>query len=276
MVQVTDQIEISLAAREPPNAIGNILLIHGAASGAWAWEYFFEQLPDNYNLYAINWRGHYTSSNVNNAFASDYVFDQEAALEEMSNRNTLPTHLIGHSYGGATAVLQTAQTHHKISSLTLLAPVVPLKYTTIQRHIIPQLAPYFIKKDQAKGNDPDGLFGNMFLSKKRMEYYYNNYASHDHAKEKPGLIAGDGISEVWQKKLRRAYDIVSEQKIPTLILSARYDNVVVTSRQEKIAVAIGAQYKELQSGHYIPLDVEAENAVKLVTKFLQRLPNKLE
>ena len=180
------------------------------------------------------------------------------------------------SSASATAVLQAAQTRHKISSLTLLAPVVPLKYTTIQRHIIPRLAPYFIKKDQAKGNDPDGLFGNMFLSKKRMKYYYDNYASHDHAKEKPGLIAGDGVSEVWQKKLRSAYEIVSEQKIPTLILSARYDNVVVPVRQAEIARTIGAQYKELQSGHYIPLDVEAENAAKLVTKFLQSIPKKVE
>ena len=43
----------------------------------------------------------FESSPVEDADASDYVGDQIAVLDAIENRNNLPVHVVGHSYGGA-------------------------------------------------------------------------------------------------------------------------------------------------------------------------------
>ena len=270
MVPVTDNVQVTVAVRETAFAEANLFLIHGAASGAWAWEYFFEHVPQKFNIYAINWRGHFTSSPVKNARSADYVADQEAVLSMIASRSDLPIHIIGHSYGGATAILQAAQTNNTIESIMLLAPVVPLDYTLIQRLIVPHIAPYFIAKDTDNGNDPNGVFGGMFLSSLIMQDYFKRYASADHAKEKPDLIAGDGVSTSWQRQLLNAYISVSDSRIPITIISARYDNVVVLERQQNLATQIGANFIVVDSGHYLPLDSYAE---KLIMKLVAVLGN---
>lgn len=267
-VPIASDLSISMYARESNVAVANVFMVHGAGGGAWAWEYFFEALPEEYNLYALNWRGHFDSSPVDDARAADYVVDQEAVLTTITQRNELPVHILGHSYGGAAAVLQSAKTPHEIASLVLLAPVVPIDYTFAQRLIVPTVAPYFIRKDMKKGNDPEGTFGGMFLSKTRMQRYYDLYAGKEYSIEKPSLIAGDGVSANWQKELSRAYMAASDRGIPITIVLARYDNVVVGRRQRETAASIGAKLIEVESGHYIPLDAGAAHAVRLVADIL--------
>ena len=58
-VAVEDEVVVRVHAREMPNATANIYMIHGAGGGAWAWEDFFDQLPEHYNLYALSWRGQF-------------------------------------------------------------------------------------------------------------------------------------------------------------------------------------------------------------------------
>lgn len=272
-VAVSPSINISVFAREDPDATTNIIFVHGAGGGAWVWEYFFDALPSTYNLYALSWRGHFDSSPVEDANTYDYVKDQAAVLDVIKDRNSHPVHLVGHSYGGATAILQAANTSHTIESVTLLAPVVPLDYTLSQRLIIPAIAPYFIRKDAEKGNDVADVYGGMFLSQKRMQYYHDQYAGKDHAREKPGLIAGDGVSAKWQNELKSAFHETSLKGIPITLITARYDNVVVPRRQSNIAASIGAQVIELESGHYIPLDVEAEETVELLDLLIKGAQN---
>lgn len=269
-VAVDKELSISVYARESDNAVANILLVHGAGGGAWVWEYFFQQLPVKYNLYALSWRGHFDSTKVSDANASDYMLDQQSVSTEITKRNKLPLHIIGHSYGAATSVLQVSKSDSDIASLILLAPVVPLDYTVAQRLLVPALAPYFIRKSLKQGNQAEGTFGGMFLSKKRMHYYYELYAKHDYSKEKPSLIAVDGISPQWQQSLLHSYQELANRDIPVSIFIARYDNVVVPKRQRKLAKLIKANVIETSSGHYLPIDVGEDEIIKVIIDILEK------
>lgn len=267
LVRVTPDISVNVYAREFDEAEANIFLVHGAGGGAWSWEYYFELLPRKFNVYALSWRGHFDSSPVEDARIRDYVRDQEAALLSVSRRNDLPIHVVGHSYGGASATIQAAQSELDIKSLTLLAPVVPLDYTLAQRLIVPTIAPYFIKTGEPE--QIDGTFGDMFLSETRRRYYFDAYASQDYSIEKPGLIAGDGVSARWQSTLDEAFEVVTSKAIPTEIVSARFDNVIVPRRQERIAKLHNIEMITIESGHYIPLDDLAEESVELVITHIE-------
>lgn len=261
-VAVTQKTSVSVYARETENASANIFMVHGADGGAWVWEYFFQHMPKEYNLYALSWRGHFDSSPAKDARAKEYVADQDAALAAIARSNDLPIHVIGHSYGGATTILQAAQSEIPISSVILLAPVVPLDYDLAQRLIVPAVAPLFISEE----NDADGEFGGMFLSKNRMQQYFDEYAVKNFSNEKPGLIAGDGVSPKWQKKLADAYAKVTKRDITVSMYIARYDNVVVPRRQRLTASNNDIRLTEIDSGHYIQLDVEAENIVNIIAE----------
>lgn len=268
VVKSSEDISIAVYARESLHATENILLVHGAGSGAWAWEYYFHYLPENYNLYALSWRGHFDSSDVVDADTEDYVIDQNAVFDAIHTRSDLPTHLIGHSYGGATSVLQAVNTDRTVHSLVLIAPVVPLDYTLAQRLVVPTLAPFFIRRSSKRGNEMDGVYGGMFLSSHRMARYFDLYAGKAFSHEKPGLIAGDGVSAAWQEELKYAYQKVSDRSIPVTIIIAKYDNVVVPRRQRDIADRIGAAIIELDTGHYVPLDVMAEQSANRIVDTL--------
>ena len=288
-VQVEDGIAVDVHMREVPDAIANIFMVHGAGGGAWAWEIYFETLPDTYNLYAISWRGHFTSSPVEDASTADYVQDQAAAITAIANRNNLPIHVIGHSYGGATSILATAQAVEQVASLHLLAPVVPLDYTFIQTQLVPLVMPPILRNATvqreataeaaaASGEDTDGsgTYAGMFLDQVQMERYWDLYAGKPFSVEKPSLIAVDGLSPDWQIMLDNAYKTIGEAGLPVWFLIARYDNVIIPGEQRKTATEIGAPVIELESGHYIQLDVEADESAAIIVTNLDKLSKERE
>ncbi len=104
------------AAGEPP-----IILLHGATFRAEDWENIFPRLATRYRVIAYDARGHgksgrATSYDINN-FADDLlrVIDQVAAA---------PAIVIGHSLGGATALVAAAKKPAAIKALVLEEPVV--------------------------------------------------------------------------------------------------------------------------------------------------------
>lgn len=264
LVPVEDDISVRVYTRENQDAIANILMVHGAGSGPYAWEIYFDLFPEKYNLYALSWRGHQGSTPVKDANTQDFVMDQKAVIDSILKRNSLPIHIIGHSYGGATSIMLAEQSEMKFKSFHLIAPIVPLEYSTIQELLVPIIAPYFIKKSEGAGNDPFGTYGEMFISKERMLYYYEKYAKQDFSIEKPSVIAGDGVSADWQTQLDNSYTKVGSENNPIWMFIARYDNVVVPERQRKMAKRIGAEIIEFESGHYIPLDAQAEESAKVI------------
>lgn len=264
VVDSNDTVRISVYARESESAAANVLLVHGAGSGAWAWEFYFRSLPDDYNLYAMSWRGHFDSTPVRDANSDDFILDQEAVAQAIAERNHLPIHLVGHSYGAATAVLQVAERDDRFASLTLIAPVVPIDYTATQSFLLPLVAPWFIEQE----NDPDGAYGSMFISERRMRHYYREYAGKSFSEENSRLISGDGVSPKWQRRLESAYKRVADLKLPVMMMIARYDNVVSPERQTRTGAQIGFEPTMLQSGHYIPLDIRSDTSSAVLSSFL--------
>ena len=261
---------IRVYTRESDAATANVLLVHGAGSGAWAWEFYFEMLPSHLNIYALSWRGHFDSSPVQYANSSDYIDDQVATMRAIRLRNYLPIHVIGHSYGAATVVLQTARMDsNQFTSMTLLAPVVPIELTVSQRVLLPLIAPVFIERE----NSIDGIYGGMFLSKNRMRYFFDKYAGQDFSDEHYGLIAEDGVSHAWQMELQDAFSKVATRQIPMLMVIARLDNVVVPARQRQIASRLGMTLVHADSGHYLPLDGLAHAVIREVTNFISSTTN---
>lgn len=274
-VPVEDNVSVSVHLRESAGATQNLFLVHGAGGGAWVWEEYFDIVPENVNLYAVSWRGHFTSSPVEDANTTDYVADQLAAIDAIQERNDLPIHVVGHSYGGATTVLATAQSPDDVSSVSLLAPVVPLDYNFVQAALVPVVAPIFIngtadKIESAieKGEGPTGPYEDMFLDQAQRDRYWDLYAGKPFSIEKEGLIAGDGVSSGWQDKLDDAYKTIGDAAIPTQFMVSPYDNVQSHDEQIETAESIDAPVIELESGHYIPLDVSVEQSIDLVLEHI--------
>lgn len=270
-VPVEHNISVTVHLRENPDATDNIFLVHGAGGGAWAWEEYFDLVPDNYNLYAISWRGHFTSSPVDDADTSDYVADQLAVMEAIGARNELPTHVVGHSYGAATSVLATAQEPEQVASLHLLAPVVPLDYTFVQAIAVPLVMPPILNSSTSseidaieQGTGATGTYTGMFLDQAQMNRYWDLYQGKLYSVEKRSLIGVDGMSPDWQDKLNDAYLTVGDSDIPVWFITARYDNVVVPAEQQETADDIDADLIELESGHYIQLDAESDESIEII------------
>lgn len=276
-VPVEGDVVVTVHLREDDAATDNLFLVHGAGGGAWVWEEYFSLMPEQYNLYAISWRGHFTSSPVEDADTADYVADQLAAIEMITRRNDLPVHVIGHSYGGATSVLAADEAPQHVESLHLLAPVVPLDYSFVQATVAPIVVPPILDssastEEQAirSGDGPVGAYVGMFLSQAQMDRYWDSYAGQPFSIEKRSLIAVDGISPDWQDKLDNSYRSLGERGVPVWFLTSPYDNVVAPAEQLETATEIGATVVELESGHYIPLDVAADESVAIVLENLDR------
>ncbi|MFT5582841.1 MAG: pimeloyl-ACP methyl ester carboxylesterase [Cognaticolwellia sp.] len=264
-------VDVVVHYRESPSAKANLTFVHGASSGAWAWARLFVFFGPEYNLYALSWRGHFDSApQPGDADSWDYVQDQLSSLSAVQARSPLPTHVIAHSYGAATAVLAAHREPQGVASMQLLAPVVPLDYSRIQSAVVPRIMPRILSRD----GPPDPLapaeqpFAGMFVDQQQMQKIWVDHAGQTYSVESPLLIAQDGVSPQWQGQLKQAYESL---KMPVFFLTARYDNVVVPRRQHTLAQSIQAPLVELESGHYLPLDVAWQQTAEQIQANLESL-----
>ena len=101
-----------------------VLLVHGAANGAWVWRAWLRELAScGWEAHALDLRGHGESSAVDLAQAGmlDYVDDVERVMAHLS----CPPVLFGWSMGGLVAQ-QAAARHPELPALGLFAPSPPL------------------------------------------------------------------------------------------------------------------------------------------------------
>ncbi len=269
-VQSAPGVDLVVHYRESPSATANLYFVHGASSGAWAWARLFAFFGPEYNLYALSWRGHFDSTGQpEDADSWDYVQDQLSSLSAVQARSPLPTHVIAHSYGAATAVLAAHQEPQGVASMQLLAPVVPLDYSRIQSAVVPRIMPRILTQDPPDPlGPPQQPFAGMFIDQEQMQKIWVDHAGQPYSLESPLLIAQDGVSPQWQGQLEQAYESL---EMPVFFLTARYDNVVVPRRQHSLARSIQAPLVELESGHYLPLDVAWQQAAEQIQANLESL-----
>ena len=158
-------------------------------------------------------------------------------------------------------VLVTAKTPDKVASIHFIAPVVPIEFSFLQELILPVVLPPIMENVFSQS------FKGMFIDQKQMKRYWDLYQSKPYSTEKAGIF-NDGAAPDWQVELEDAYLTIEKSNIPVWFLIARYDNGVVPDNQRSIASKMGAPLTELQSGHYIQLDLQASESVALIVQHL--------
>jgi pimeloyl-ACP methyl ester carboxylesterase len=106
-----------------------LLLIHGAANGAWVWEFWRRELKAlGWDPNVLDLRGHGASLPVDFAEVTmeDYVGDVESVTAQMRARLGAEPVLGGWSMGGLVAMMYAAR-HPETPALVALAPSPPLQ-----------------------------------------------------------------------------------------------------------------------------------------------------
>jgi len=106
-----------------------LLLIHGAANGAWVWEFWRRELKAlGWDANVVDLRGHGVSLPVDFATVTmdDYVADVESVTEQMRSRLGAEPVLFGWSMGGLIAMMYASK-HEGTPALVALAPSPPLQ-----------------------------------------------------------------------------------------------------------------------------------------------------
>jgi len=106
--------EGSGAAGEPP-----IVLVHGATLRAEDWENIFPRLGTRYRVIAYDARGHGKSGRASSYALEDLVRDLIRVLREVAKA---PAILVGHSIGGATALVAAAREPSLVRGIVLEDP----------------------------------------------------------------------------------------------------------------------------------------------------------
>lgn len=101
---------------EPP-----IVLVHGATFRAEDWENIFPRLATRYRVIAYDARGHGKSGRAPSYAITDFADDLLRIIDAVAGA---PPIVIGHSLGGATALVAAAQRPEAVRALVLEEPVV--------------------------------------------------------------------------------------------------------------------------------------------------------
>ena len=96
-----------------------IVLLHGATLGALDWENIFPRLATRYRVIAYDARGHGRSGRAEGYAVDGLVADALRVLREVART---PAILVGHSLGGATALVAAASEPAAVKALVLEEP----------------------------------------------------------------------------------------------------------------------------------------------------------
>ena len=97
-----------------------VLLVHGYGGDRNSWLFLQEPLAAKYRVYALDLPGHGTSAKDVGDGSTSVLADAVVAV--LDALGAARAHLVGHSMGGAVALVAAARDPARISSLTLIAP----------------------------------------------------------------------------------------------------------------------------------------------------------
>ncbi|SDO10443.1 alpha/beta fold hydrolase [Phyllobacterium sp. OV277] len=97
-----------------------VVFLHGFGGTAASWHSVQTTISEKHTTIAFDLPGHGASLDYPDAVTARHF--AQAVIDDIGRRTIQKVHLVGHSMGGATAVLIAAFAPEKVSSLTLLAP----------------------------------------------------------------------------------------------------------------------------------------------------------
>ena len=209
-------------------------------------EVFFDLFKQGYDVYSYDHRGQGLSQRL--VVASDighvvefehYVDDLETFIEEIVMQKIYQHRfLLGHSMGGAIALLYAKRKNNHADALALSAPMLGIALSPALEKIAPLLCRFLSHFQHpakyAPGQKPyrSQSFENNSLthSKVRHQKIQNVYEQESRAK-----VGGPSSQWIWQsmQACDRALDSADKIKVPILLLQASEDQIVDNEKISK-------------------------------------------
>ena len=205
-------------AGEPP-----ILLIHGATLRSEDWENIFPRLATRYRVIAYDARGHGKSARAAGYTLVSLAGDAARVLREIAK---VPAIVIGHSLGGATALVLAAREPALLKALVLEDPWLGRYhdglwrkegFSALQAIMSKQGAPDFARAVGGLPLPAPGPRGERTVAEVRGFYSPERLATYYGAVD-PGFV--HGLRQPETEGTRVIADALASLSVPTLLLAA--------------------------------------------------------
>ncbi|MEZ5591747.1 MAG: alpha/beta hydrolase [Gammaproteobacteria bacterium] len=248
------------------------LLLHCSASTGGQWNSLGQHLAQQQRVLLPDLFGHGNSQPWHGQTA--YMLEQEiGALLHLLEQTSAPVHLVGHSYGGALALMLALRLPQRLRSLTLIEPVAPFilrpdnaaeRYPLEQLH---QLA-RTVQTALLKGDDWAGM--GHFID------YWNGTGSWDQLSVQRQAAYAQHIRAISQH-FQAAFSAqiepceLRELRVPTLLLRGDRSPMPTHYIADKLAATLpGVSYQIIaRAGHMVPL-THATAVNSLICAHIQR------
>jgi pimeloyl-ACP methyl ester carboxylesterase len=212
-------------AEVPPDAVRNIVLVHGAFADGGGWRGVYDELTS---------RG-YRVSIVQNPLTS--FEDDVAATHRVLNRQDGPAILVGHSYGGT--VITEAGDHENVAGLVYVAAFAPdVGESTVDQYAQVPPPPNFKPEVQS-----DGF---AFLN---ADKFHAGFA--EDTTPEDGAFLRDAQVPIAMKALEAKVTKAAWKSKPNWYVVATEDGAIDPELLRMTATRIGAQTTELKGSHVV-------------------------
>ena len=262
-----DGLKLFFRSEKAKIPAANILLLHGFSEHSGRYHHVFQSLLEsNYNVFAIDLRGHGYSQGERGYIDSfsQYISDVDVAVKYVKKHSNLPLILLGHSMGGLIATLYAAKYQHKLNGLILSSPLygIALEVSWL-KHTFAQIASRFFPGVSL----PSGIVP--------------GYLSHDAKKykehEEDPLIFNHVTARWFVEMLKRTFTLSKIAKkitLPVLFQLSGDDRIVSLEKSKvwfkKCVSKDKTQIVYPRMFHEIYNEIDRENILKDLNLWMQK------
>ena len=273
-IPTPDGLSLRLYAEERGRG-SPIVLLHGLGGSTYSWRFIAPELAKNHRVIALDLKGFGRSDKI---FDTHYSAVDQAALVAafLQRRKLKDVTLVGHSFGGAVALLTAIRLQHRdptrIRQLVLIdAPLLPQPLTPLVAFMQQPVLPYALVTAI-----PPGLMTRLALARTVTKPLARHYTDAD----------ADAYSEpLYDPAARHAYIQTARQILParlgnllqtyrgvgqrTLLVWCTADEVVpLATGQRVLKMLPHASLTELSGCNHVPTDEAPVALARALARFL--------
>ena len=268
VVELTDGTKIAALVAGPPDAVETIVFLHGLGGSQSTWANVLGAFAESYRIVAVDLPGHGSSDKPSPEYA-DYSIRAIAAKfgELLEKLELAPAVLVGHSYGGATA-LQLALDRPKLVRALALVDSAALGLE-INGELLDRVESE-PSRDEARGLLELFFEDRRFVLERGIDEMYS-------ARNAPGAdaaiktIAANAFTRRGQNLVLA--ERISELEVPLLVIWGELDRVIPSRHAINAAAAQPTAWLEIIEGvGHVPQIEAAPAFVALVNRWLASIP----
>lgn len=252
-----------------------LIFLHGFGGASYTWRHIYPALKQDHHIFLIDLKGFGLSERPRDG---QYTPRDQAEIVAsfLEEKNLKSVTLVGHSFGGAVALLTYFMANHKkprIKSLILvdsagypesLPNFIKILRIPLLNILLPKIVPARLAVARVlikSFYDDDKITDDMFLA----YTYYNRLPGSDYAARKTAeQIVPENIDEV----IRKFPDIT----VPVLLIWGYEDEIIPLAYGFKLHRAIpGSQMVSLKQCGHIPPEEKPRETGAAISAFLQSL-----